>query len=223
MACSCCPLGLGHPMVNMRSSDAPDDWLAAIKAHMYTTPNPEMHANLRGIFWMEGNAPEHIVTLEAADYYPKSRHAILRTYAPGAWATEAKKNTLGGHQNSCCIYDFKFDPDFKFGVIQPWVCMCCACPTGCLYFTMEQKEDPHVWNRQSTLCHACGPKCPCYGSGSYTLRRVAVRGEGGEWETTPHMAAMTEFLKDKGPVWAFDAAPASKKVAPEGQSMERIE
>ena len=121
---------------------------------------------------------EHIVIVEAADFSPSSRRAYLRTYAPGVWATEQKANTLIGHQQSCCTYAFEFDEDFKFGAIDPWVCMCCACPRACLYFTMEQEEeDPHVWNRQSTLCHACGPKCPCYGSGSYTLKRVAIRGE----------------------------------------------
>ena len=213
MACSCLPLGVCTPYTAVHA-DSPDEWLSVIASHM--NHQSDMPLAMRGVFWMDGNAPEHLVTLEGSDYDMMSLRAILRTYAPNVWATSTPVKTLLAHKATCCIYDIHHNEAANWAYIDLWLNVCCRAPHCCLYFTMTQDEhDAHLWYRDSIICRSCPVRC----SARYLLKRVATRqGGSGSWQATPHLQEMADFLRGQGTLYMFGgskAKGASAKISPE--------
>ena len=198
MACHCWPIRCGdglidiHPVRCGDASDSADDWLRAISTHMRSG----LHGNaapehLSGVFWMDGNAPEHLLTLLGGDFAPAARRTTLRTYAPGVWA-DSYRRVQRNHKRICCVYEVLFNEAYDFAHIDVWQCGCCCIPRSCADFTMVQhKDDPDVWDRPSVLC--CG-----LFRAQYVLRRVAHPEPGtGRWVATKHLDTFASFMSTR--------------------------
>lgn len=222
MACQCTPWSCSDQLVDVAAeaqAGTAEDWLRLISSRMVPGHPEGLPTALAGAFWMDGNKPEHLIVPFGSGFDAATRRAVLRTYAPGVWASSGP-TTLLNQKRICCIYDFQFNESWDSAVIDPWILGCCRLPRCCAYFTMVRHEnDPDVWHRPSALC--CGAA-----NHSYLLRRVAYRDtQSGEWVATPHLQSFASFMKEKAQPRGSRVqvyAPSVAQVTPSGPPDESV-
>jgi hypothetical protein len=223
MACACRPLGYENKPTDIDKPSTASGWMEHLESWFEkegaSGPLPEP---VSGVFWMDGNPKELLLSLATSDFRPKQHRLIFRTYNAYSWASE-KAMTLTGHRNTCCVYDLHFSSDaYDYAVIDAWNYGCFVFPRCCCLFEMKRMpDDRDHWERPSSVCGGCA-------KGSYDLKRIA-RLEDGHFVSTKHTDDFVAFANSIGKVYVMapgkrskaSVAPATGGGAPGREEMER--